>query len=174
MRFQELGLSKLANQLITKAKGHRGKDRGNHVHDEEDQEYIPEENGDEDLLNMGEEHAIEDVTLTSTANCISNKHKYILPQIECVKKWVLESIAYAWRLFKYRLKANHCYKYDNDGERWKHRPKIVLNLLWVLEEANRDGQPPSKRMMFEETQKRKDGRSYKKSFDDMLGKIVSV
>jgi len=55
MRFQALGLSKLANQLITKAKGHQGKERDNHVHGEEDQEYIPEENGDEDLLNMGEE-----------------------------------------------------------------------------------------------------------------------
>ena len=73
MRFQELGLPKLANQLITKAKGHRGKERDNHVHDEEDQEYIPEENGDEDLLNTGEEHVVEDVILTSTTNCISNK-----------------------------------------------------------------------------------------------------
>lgn len=72
--FQELGLPKLANQLITKGKRHRGKERDNHVHDEEDQEYIPEENGDdEDLLNMGEEHAVEDVILTSTTNCISNK-----------------------------------------------------------------------------------------------------
>ena len=78
MRFQELGLSKLANQLITKAKGHRGKERDNHVHDEEDQEYIPEENGDdEDLLNMGEEHAVEDVILTSTTNCISNKVPFL-------------------------------------------------------------------------------------------------
>ena len=78
MRFQELGLSKLANQLITKAKGCRGKERDNHIHDEEDQEYIPEGNGDdEDLLNMGEEHAVEDVSLTSTTNCISNKVPFL-------------------------------------------------------------------------------------------------
>jgi len=29
-------------------------------------------------------------------------------------------------------------------------------------------------MMFEETRKRKDGRSYKKPFDDTLDKIVSA
>ncbi|KAJ8446480.1 hypothetical protein Cgig2_028447 [Carnegiea gigantea] len=38
--------------------------------------------------------------------------------------------------------------------------------------ANRDGQAPSKRMMFEETRKRKDGCSYKKSYDDTLDKII--
>ena len=77
MRFQALGFSKLANQLIT-IKGHQGKERDNHVHDEEDQEYITEENGDdEDLLNMGEEHAVEDVILTLTTNCISNKVPFL-------------------------------------------------------------------------------------------------
>ncbi|KAJ8429680.1 LOW QUALITY PROTEIN: hypothetical protein Cgig2_015022 [Carnegiea gigantea] len=71
MRFQELGLSKLANQLVTRPKDI---ERDNHAHDEEDQEYIPEENGDdEDLLNIGEEHAVKDVILTSATNCISNK-----------------------------------------------------------------------------------------------------
>ena len=77
MRFQELGLSKLANQLITKANGHRGKERDNHVHDEKDQEYIPEEHGDEDLLNMGKEHAVVDVILSSTTNCISTKVPFL-------------------------------------------------------------------------------------------------
>ncbi|KAJ8428842.1 hypothetical protein Cgig2_003390 [Carnegiea gigantea] len=52
-------------------------------------------------------------------------HKYILPQTKSVKKWVLESIACAWRVFKSRLKANHYYKYDNDAERWKHRPSRI-------------------------------------------------
>ena len=42
-----------------------------------------------------------------------------------MKKWVLESIGCAWRLFKCRLKANHYYKYDNDSERWKHRPSRI-------------------------------------------------
>ena len=78
MRFQELGLSKLANQLITKAKGRRGKERDNHVHDEEDQEYIQEESGDdEDLLNMREEHAANNVVLSSTTNCISNEVPFL-------------------------------------------------------------------------------------------------
>ncbi|KAJ8429975.1 hypothetical protein Cgig2_029601 [Carnegiea gigantea] len=93
-------------------------------------------------------------------------YKYMLPQTDCVKKWVLESIACAWRLFKCRLKANHYYKYDNDAERWKHRPSRIPDSHFKLllqywntstAKASRDGQPPSKRMMFEETRKRKDG-----------------
>ncbi|KAJ8428841.1 hypothetical protein Cgig2_003389 [Carnegiea gigantea] len=50
-----------------------GKERDNHIHDEEDQEYIPEKNGDDDLLNMREEHAAENGVLSSTTNCISNE-----------------------------------------------------------------------------------------------------
>uniref|UniRef100_A0A7C8Z8N8 Uncharacterized protein n=1 Tax=Opuntia streptacantha TaxID=393608 RepID=A0A7C8Z8N8_OPUST len=140
--------------------------------------------------------------------------KYVLPQTESVKKWVLESIGCAWRLFKCRLKANHYYKYDNDSERWKHRPsripdshfKLLLQ-YWntsaakkissknsenreLLDNmhtagpvsfariyqklATRDGKIPSKRMMFEETRKRKDGRNYKKSYDDTLDKIEKM
>jgi len=45
MKFQVLGLSKLANQLITKAEGHQGNEKRNHAHDDEDEEYMPEENG---------------------------------------------------------------------------------------------------------------------------------
>ncbi|KAJ8432630.1 hypothetical protein Cgig2_033503 [Carnegiea gigantea] len=108
-------------------------------------------------------------------------HKYILPQTKRVKKWVLESIACAWRLFKCLLKANHYYKYDNDAERWKHRPSRIPDSHFTLllqywntstVKANRDGQAPCKRMMFEETRKRKDGHSYKKSYDVMLDKII--
>ncbi|KAJ8439606.1 hypothetical protein Cgig2_017173 [Carnegiea gigantea] len=100
MDKEVLGLSKLANQLITKAKGREGQERDNHIHDKEDQEYIPEENDNDDLLNMGVKHDVEN--------------------------------------------------------------------------ENQDGQAPSKRMMSEETRKRKDGRSYKQSYEDTLDRIISV
>jgi len=74
MKVQALGLSKLAKQLITKVKGHQGKEKHNHGHDDEDEEYMPKENGDEDLLNVGEEHHVADhIVLGLTSNCLSKK-----------------------------------------------------------------------------------------------------
>ena len=40
-----------------------------------------------------------------------------------------------------------------------------------LFQADRDGRPPSKRMLFEETRKRKEERNYKKSYEDTFNKI---
>jgi len=63
MRFQALDLSKLANQLITKTKGHQYEERNNDIHDKEDQEYKLGENGDDDLLNMRKELAAKNIVL---------------------------------------------------------------------------------------------------------------
>ena len=74
MKFQELGFSKLAYQLITKVKQHQCKEKRNHTHDEEDEEYVPEKNGDEGLLNVGEEnHVADHIVLGSTSNHLSEK-----------------------------------------------------------------------------------------------------
>jgi len=74
MKFQALGLSKLANQLLTKVKGHQGKEKRNHAHDDRDEEYMPEENGDEHLLNEEDEHHVADhIVLNSTSNYLSKK-----------------------------------------------------------------------------------------------------
>ncbi|KAJ8434608.1 hypothetical protein Cgig2_025034 [Carnegiea gigantea] len=100
------------NLFREKVKG--GKERGNHMHvDEEDKEYIPEENCDYDLLNVEEECACKNVICGSTSNYHTNK--------------VLESNAYAWRLFKCQLKSNDYYKYDNDIERWQHRSSRIVD-----------------------------------------------
>jgi len=41
--------------------------------DEEDQENMPEENVDNDLLNEEEEHGSENVVCGLTANCLAHK-----------------------------------------------------------------------------------------------------
>jgi len=46
--------------------------------------------------------------------------KYIVPP--SAEKWVMQSIRDSWRVFKYRIKKDHYYKYGNDADRWKHRP----------------------------------------------------
>ncbi|KAJ8421379.1 hypothetical protein Cgig2_001121 [Carnegiea gigantea] len=129
---------------------------------------MPEENCDDDLLNVDEEHASKNhrgptllynvharklenhvpIFLNEHGQPVEPTDKFLgtiahehlwEPLIyinwhkvpnrdkmwEFVTKWVLESIACTWRLFKCRLKSNHYYKYDNDVERWRHRPSRV-------------------------------------------------
>ena len=74
MRFQQLGLSKLANELIHKAKGCKRKEQEPHVCiDEEDHEYMPDENEDNDPLSEEEEQASENVVCGLNANGVANK-----------------------------------------------------------------------------------------------------
>jgi len=64
VRFQALGLSKLANELINKVKGHEGKERDHYaLVAEKEEEYMPKEGCDDDLLSMGKGHAVDKVFL---------------------------------------------------------------------------------------------------------------
>lgn len=65
--------------------------------------------------------------------------KYIVP-VEG-KDWVLKTIRDAWRVHKCRIKKKHYYRWKNDKERWKHRPKQIpdnefLKLLVMWKNKN--------------------------------------
>ncbi|KAJ8426257.1 LOW QUALITY PROTEIN: hypothetical protein Cgig2_030551 [Carnegiea gigantea] len=107
-------------------------------------------------------------------------NKYIIPS--SAKKWVLQTIRDSWRVFKSRIKRDHYYKYDNNDARWENRPTKVLDshfkvLLQYWNDSpvqkHKEGRSPSKTRMFEETRKRKEGRTYKHSNNDTLDKIES-
>ena len=74
-----IGIVQIGNKLIHKAKGRQRKEQDSHVHiDEEDQEYMPEENADDDLLNDEKEHAFENVFYGLTSSCLANKVKKMM------------------------------------------------------------------------------------------------
>ncbi|KAL4583779.1 hypothetical protein LXL04_008362 [Taraxacum kok-saghyz] len=51
--------------------------------------------------------------------------KYILPESDAAKAWVLRSIGAAWRGYKCRIKKKHFYKFKDNKTRWKKRPKNI-------------------------------------------------
>ncbi|KAJ8423992.1 hypothetical protein Cgig2_009200 [Carnegiea gigantea] len=101
----------------------------------------------------------------------------------------MQAIRDSWRVFKCRIKKDHYYKYDNDADRWKHRPNRVpephfkeisaknfenreqQENVHIMGNTIKDSQLPSKRKMFEETRARKEGWTYKQPNGNIFDKI---
>ncbi|KAL4573558.1 hypothetical protein LXL04_020368 [Taraxacum kok-saghyz] len=51
--------------------------------------------------------------------------KYILPELDADKDWVLRSIGADWRGYKCSLKKKHSYQLKDNQTRWNNRPKNI-------------------------------------------------
>ncbi|XP_021737223.1 uncharacterized protein LOC110703744 isoform X2 [Chenopodium quinoa] len=95
----------------------------------------------------------------------------------------METLDQSWRGFKCRLKRDHYYMYDTYEERLKHPPERVpeahyktLLAYWgtTIAKLQKDGVAPSKRRMFEETRRQKEGITYDRPYDDTQQKIQAM
>ncbi|GER40114.1 zinc finger C-x8-C-x5-C-x3-H type family protein [Striga asiatica] len=101
--------------------------------------------------------------------------KFIIP--EEAMEYVLSSVGDLWRSHKCRIKKKHYTGYENDKERWMNRPKSIsgshfkeLLEYWKLDEVkeNAEKKVPDQALMYKETRKRKEGKTYMSSYEETV------